>query len=79
MGDPAVVVTHADVGAPDLILLRDVLYALEDTVFSQWLIHLKIAPKTDIFRNSRICEFIQGLWGDITNKVDVNFGEYDAC
>lgn len=61
MGDPAVVVAHADVGAPDLVLLGDLANALNDAVFTHRLVHLEVTPQTDVLRYSSISQVIQGL------------------
>lgn len=52
--DAAVVVAHADVRAPDLILLRDLADALDDAMFTHWLVHLKVAPQTYVLRHDGI-------------------------
>ena len=54
-------VPHANVGAPDLILLRDVADAFNDSVLTQRLVHLQVTPQTDVLRYSSIRQLIQGL------------------
>lgn len=43
MWDPAVVVAHANVGAPDFILLGDGPDAIKNGMFSYPLVHIEIS------------------------------------
>ena len=59
--DAAVVVAHADVGPPDLVLAGYGLDLADELVLAGGVFQLKLSAEEDVLRASQVDEFVQRL------------------